>query len=772
MSNVAAGKDTDDEGEKLNDVEKALNKLNIKLRDSIGEWRNFEDVLDEIAAKWKDFSEVQRSQIATALAGTRQQETFRALMNNYDQVNTLAGVAADSIGSASKRMETYTESVEAKTNQLKATWEEFVMSLNQSESYKNFLDLCIWILNNIPSIIGYLTSLIILFKGNTIAKKIGDLLGATGKLKTKLNELKMNFSIVRTGAYRTADGIYTVATAEQTAAATTSLLTLGLSALIAVISLGVQAYNSWKQANVEAAQKASEEAEGYEKKAQAMEDAIAKYQEIYNSGDDYNTKQEQLKQLSTELTDAYGKEANALDLLNGSYENNIKAMEEAAKEKRRQELSNLKVASDKGESNLDNWINFGNIGDTSVKGNISSQDKQKVMDAIYGIAGDKIRYTTSKAAYNGYQKREEVKDYDIKGIEFDYTISNEHAHKYAQDIREYIEKNMDSLSQETRDTLTALASQLVHEADKDAEEQFKNKQKYQLAKLTINDDGSYRQEIQDYEAQLKKQKELEEKYNNETNEEKKEAIKKELAEEYELTDQALQKVKGLYNSGDSNQSTLSEKVLLDYLGYSDNSSAKTSQNVYTGLRQIGKTDEYEKIRQELKDTGALSESARKKLVELKEELYKQENGDNFVKALNDDLGGIANKSKINLDKENLLTEYNKTQNDVTINEKKKQLENELVKAYEKGMTDYSFEKNGGNTGAAVGMLFDENKAKAGENYLSNLAKEIEELEGQEYNNVSNWLNGVNASLTDLGLNINAKWYQDLSESFKKRRNRF
>ena len=76
MSNVAAGKDTDDEGEALNDVEKVLNKLDIKLRDSVGEWRNFEDVLDEVADKWKNFGETERSQIATAIAGTRQQETF------------------------------------------------------------------------------------------------------------------------------------------------------------------------------------------------------------------------------------------------------------------------------------------------------------------------------------------------------------------------------------------------------------------------------------------------------------------------------------------------------------------------------------------------------------------------------------------------------------------------------------------------------------------------------------------------------------------------
>ena len=121
MSNVAAGKDTDDEGESLNDVEKTLTKLDIKLRDSVGQWRSFEEVLDEVAEKWNNgvFNDVEKSQVATAIAGVRQQENFRALMNNWDEVQRLTNVAADSTGSASQKMETYLDSVEAKTNELK-----------------------------------------------------------------------------------------------------------------------------------------------------------------------------------------------------------------------------------------------------------------------------------------------------------------------------------------------------------------------------------------------------------------------------------------------------------------------------------------------------------------------------------------------------------------------------------------------------------------------------------------------------------------------------
>ena len=69
MDYKKAGVDIDDEGESLNNVEKVLNKFDIKLRDSMHEFRNMEDVIDEVGQKWKNFNSVQQQQIATAIAG-------------------------------------------------------------------------------------------------------------------------------------------------------------------------------------------------------------------------------------------------------------------------------------------------------------------------------------------------------------------------------------------------------------------------------------------------------------------------------------------------------------------------------------------------------------------------------------------------------------------------------------------------------------------------------------------------------------------------------
>lgn len=70
MSAVKAGDLIDPETEEnISNVETVLNGLGIKLRSSGGEFRNFGDVLDEVAGKWKSYSSVNQAAIASAFAG-------------------------------------------------------------------------------------------------------------------------------------------------------------------------------------------------------------------------------------------------------------------------------------------------------------------------------------------------------------------------------------------------------------------------------------------------------------------------------------------------------------------------------------------------------------------------------------------------------------------------------------------------------------------------------------------------------------------------------
>lgn len=241
---------------------------------------------------------------------TRQQETFAAMMNNWDEVIRLTKVAETSTGTASAKMNIYLESIEAKTNQLKTTWQEFILSLGQSESWGKVLDILQWILTHMPAAIGTIATAVALFKGKSI---LDFLIGDKGLFKLFLKLPKMINSVasamidaaINTTTFK--EALVAAEGEEKAAAITTGLLNLAIGAIIATITIAVQAYSSWKRANAEAGDAARESAEKHKENATSIEEISKKYQEIYNSAKTYAEKQEELKALSQDLTEIYGK---------------------------------------------------------------------------------------------------------------------------------------------------------------------------------------------------------------------------------------------------------------------------------------------------------------------------------------------------------------------------------------------------------------------------------------------------------------------------------
>ena len=69
LENIKLGQNWEDDATTINDVEKTLRRFNIALRESRGEFRPMGDVMDDIAKKWGNLSEVEQSAIAVSIAG-------------------------------------------------------------------------------------------------------------------------------------------------------------------------------------------------------------------------------------------------------------------------------------------------------------------------------------------------------------------------------------------------------------------------------------------------------------------------------------------------------------------------------------------------------------------------------------------------------------------------------------------------------------------------------------------------------------------------------
>jgi TP901 family phage tail tape measure protein len=143
MGNIklARLKDYQNSGEDLSNVETVLSGLGVKLRDSYDTFRNFGDVLDEVASKWTSYSDVSQRALASAFAGTNHMEEFLVLMENYGTAMDYSTVAAGSAGTAMEKFQNYEESLEAKTKRLSASFQKLANDTLDSGLVKGFLDI-------------------------------------------------------------------------------------------------------------------------------------------------------------------------------------------------------------------------------------------------------------------------------------------------------------------------------------------------------------------------------------------------------------------------------------------------------------------------------------------------------------------------------------------------------------------------------------------------------------------------------------------------------
>ena len=195
MGKVTNGDAVDDMGEDISQVESTLRSLGIELRKSETEFRNFDEVLDEVGTRWQEFDSVTQRQIATAFGGVYQSENFLSLMNNYEKVAEYVNVAANSAGTAAEKFKAYEESVAAHYNTLIASAEAFAQKSVPTEFINGLLDAGSAILDFLTytellkTALAGLSSALAVKGVSAMGKKIKDVTQTVSKLSTAFNLL-------------------------------------------------------------------------------------------------------------------------------------------------------------------------------------------------------------------------------------------------------------------------------------------------------------------------------------------------------------------------------------------------------------------------------------------------------------------------------------------------------------------------------------------------------------------------------------------------------
>lgn len=290
---VSLGSLVDEEGEDISQVDTLLKNYGIDLMEVTNNLSNMGALLDLLGARWDSYTTAQQSEIATTIAGNYQRERFIALMEEWDRVLELEQVSLESSGSAMDKYSVYQGSIEAGLNRLSSAWTELADATINSDWIKWLVDFAT----------GFL-----------------ELSTQTGGLANTILGLASAFVVLRNVIKTFQGGSF------------------GLSGILGIIGGAVSGIiaivNAVRNAQEEARKRALEIAQQNVQSAQEQVDAVEDLRQEYISlastiekTDSTNTELGNIKQ---QLIDIYGEEANALDLVNGKYEEQIGIIDELA----------------------------------------------------------------------------------------------------------------------------------------------------------------------------------------------------------------------------------------------------------------------------------------------------------------------------------------------------------------------------------------------------------------------------------------------------------
>ena len=132
----------DEEGEEysLNKVDTALQSVGISIHDAKGEFRDFDDVIMELAQSWDTIDTNTQRYIATVMAGNRQQSRFLALVSNGERLAELNETAENSEDASALQVLKTMDSIDYKSQQLQTSLQSLYTSTGVENLYKGILD--------------------------------------------------------------------------------------------------------------------------------------------------------------------------------------------------------------------------------------------------------------------------------------------------------------------------------------------------------------------------------------------------------------------------------------------------------------------------------------------------------------------------------------------------------------------------------------------------------------------------------------------------------
>ena len=148
-----------DDGTTLNKYSNALATVGVQIKDTNGELKGMDEILDDLGGKWATLAQDQKIALAETVAGVRQWTQLIALMDNWDFFKKNLAIAQNADGSLEQQAEVYAESWEAARDRTKAAVEDIYDSLINPDFYIGVDNMVTPLLSRIADVIDALGGL-------------------------------------------------------------------------------------------------------------------------------------------------------------------------------------------------------------------------------------------------------------------------------------------------------------------------------------------------------------------------------------------------------------------------------------------------------------------------------------------------------------------------------------------------------------------------------------------------------------------------------------
>lgn len=295
-------------GELTYNVQGVTKSLSL-LDGATGETKSTMQILKDLKSDWDAMTDSERQSIVLAIGSKTQFSSLSAILQNLNSGVEASKTALQSQGSALKENARYLDSIQGKVSQFTSELEKFWTEGISSDSAKRLVEFGTNILKlindlgGLPTVLTAIGGAFITLKGYNIGKTI---ISTTDSIATSIADVIGLIVDLRQNGFTLTEMITGLVSSS-------TLWTLGLGAVTTAITLAVAAHAKYVQEMQNSGRETSNNIAELAKLKQ-------KYNEIYTSEEDEETKASKLAEIRNTLASKYGIEKEALDELNGSRE--------------------------------------------------------------------------------------------------------------------------------------------------------------------------------------------------------------------------------------------------------------------------------------------------------------------------------------------------------------------------------------------------------------------------------------------------------------------